>query len=123
LYTTATFDKLPGRSQPLVNNSSRTTRLEALPKTMMLEQNYPNPFNPSTTIRYAVPEAGEISLKIYNLNGQLVKTLLSGVVTAGNHQVVWDGTDSSGSQVASGAYLYKLEAGDFVQTRKTVLLQ
>ena len=123
LYTTATFDKLPGRSQPLVNNSSRTTRLEALPKTMMLEQNYPNPFNPSTTIRYAVPEAGEISLKIYNLNGQLVKTLVSGVVTAGNHQVVWDGTDSSGSQVASGAYLYKLEAGDFVQTRKTVLLQ
>jgi hypothetical protein len=96
-----------------------------------LAQNYPNPFsqiprfagNPSTTIRFALPEAGEVSLKIYDVTGQLVQTLVDGVVEAGRHQVVWDGTNQHGVQVASGVYFYQLRAGEFKQVRKMSLLR
>jgi len=85
-----------------------------------LFQNYPNPFNPSTTITFAVPEASEVTLAIYNLRGQLIQTLVAGAVTAGRHNVVWDGTNFRGAKVASGIYLYKLQAKDFVTARKLV---
>ena len=83
-------------------------------------QNYPNPFNPSTTITFAIPETGEVTLSIYNLRGQLIQTLLSGPIAAGQHSVVWYGTDFRGAKVASGVYLYKLQAKNFVATRKLV---
>ena len=83
-------------------------------------QNYPNPINPSTTITFAVPEASEVTLAIYNLRGQLIQTLVAGAVTAGRHNVVWDGTNFRGAKVASGIYLYKLQAKDFVTARKLV---
>jgi len=88
-----------------------------------LEQNYPNPFNPSTTIRFALPEAGEVSLRIYNLNGQLVKEIVNGRFESGRHSVVWDGKDAAGHQVASGLYWYRLRANGFVQTKKLVLMK
>ena len=90
------------------------------PVTTRLAQNHPNPFNPSTTITFAVPEAGEVKLAIYNLRGQLIQTLHSGPIAVGQHSVVWDGTDFRGAKVASGIYLYKLQAKDFVATRKLV---
>jgi len=83
-------------------------------------QNHPNPFNPSTTITFAVPEAGEVTLAIYNLRGQLIQTLHSGPIAAGQHSVVWNGTDFRGAKVASGVYVYKLQAKDFVATKKLV---
>jgi len=88
------------------------------PVAFSLERNYPNPFNPSTTIEYSLSEKSKIKLTIYNLRGQEVARLLNQVQNAGTHKIVWDA-----SKVASGVYLYKLQAGDFVQTRKMVLLK
>ncbi len=86
-----------------------------------LGQNYPNPFNPSTTINFLVPHVGDVTLAIYNLRGQLVQTLVSGVMAAGRHNVVWDGRDSRGLRVASGIYVYRLTTKDFVATRKLAI--
>jgi hypothetical protein len=88
-----------------------------------LAQNYPNPFNPSTKISFALPEAAEVSLKIYDITGQLVQTLVDGVVEAGRHQVVWDGTNQHGALVASGVYFYQLQAGEFKQVRRMSLVR
>ncbi|MCH8875056.1 T9SS type A sorting domain-containing protein [candidate division KSB1 bacterium] len=88
-----------------------------------MEQNYPNPFNPSTTITFAVPEASEVTLAIYNLRGQLIQTLHSGPIAAGQHSVVWNGNDSRGVKVASGVYVYRLEAKGFALSKKLVLMK
>ncbi len=94
---------------------------EALPESYELMQNHPNPFNPSTTITFAIPEASEIKLSIYNLHGQLIQMLHSGVVAAGQHSMVWNGSDFHGAKVASGIYLYQLKGDGFVATRKLIL--
>jgi len=88
-----------------------------------LEQNYPNPFNPSTTIKFALPEAGEVRLAIYNMNGQLVRTLYSGEMPAGRFEVEWDGKNEAGEKVASGVYLAVFKAGEFRQVRRLVLMK
>ena len=85
-----------------------------------LHQNYPNPFNPTTTISFAVRKTAKVTLVIYNLQGQLVKTVLSGRLAAGQHQAIWDGRDQSGKQVASGIYLYRLSGDGFRATRKLI---
>ena len=84
----------------------------------MLSQNYPNPFNPETVIRYSIPQAEEVSLVVYNLIGEKVALLINGNMPAGNHGVTWDAAN-----LPSGIYFYRLQAGDFVQTRKMVLLK
>ncbi len=90
----------------------------ALPTEFALEGNYPNPFNPSTTINFALPQTSEVKLMIYNIRGQLVRTLVSGFREAGHHKVVWNGRDKSGVPVASGLYIYRLRAGEFTAVRK-----
>ena len=86
--------------------------------------NYPNPFNPSTTIKYSLPSAGHLKLRVYNVRGQLVKTLIDGVRPAGENQtVVWDGTDERGSSAASGVYFYEARALGEVRIGKTTLLK
>jgi len=94
-----------------------------LPSTFSLSQNHPNPFNPSTMIQYALPQDAEVNLLIYNVLGQKVKTLVSEFQTAGFKSVEWDGTDERGSVVATGIYFFKLKAGEFVQTKKMVMLK
>lgn len=89
-----------------------------IPEAFALAQNYPNPFNPSTTIAFAVPEGGEVTLTIYNMRGQFVQTLYSGGIAAGQHSRVWDGRDFRGTKVASGVYIYQLKAKGFVATKK-----
>lgn len=74
-----------------------------------LAQNYPNPFNPRTAIRFSLPQSGQVQLNIYNAMGQIVRTLLSAQLSAGEHAVQWDGTDAAGQSVASGLYFYQLE--------------
>jgi len=101
-------------------------KASALPKSFSLSQNFPNPFNPSTTIKYDIPEGKQVhvSLKVYNVRGQLVKDLVNKKnCPAGNYFVFWDGKDESGLPVSSGIYFYRLLAGDFVTTRKMVLLK
>ncbi len=94
---------------------------EILPSQFQLEQNYPNPFNPKTTISYFLPNTMEVTLAIYNLRGELVRTLAAGATTAGRHQVVWDGVDEKGVSVASGIYIYRLQAEGLAVSRKLVL--
>jgi hypothetical protein len=93
------------------------------PRANALAQNYPNPFNPQTTIAFAIKDRGAVSVKVYNVAGQLVRTLVNEDRTAGAHTVVWDGRNDSGSPVSSGVYFYKLVASDFSQTKKMVLLK
>jgi hypothetical protein len=96
---------------------------EEVPSQFELAQNYPNPFNPGTTIRYALPYQAEVRLEIYNALGQLVKVLVNKSQTAGIKTVNWNGTNQFGEPVSSGVYLYRLKAGNHIQTRKMMLLK
>ncbi len=94
-----------------------------LPIAFDLEQNYPNPFNPTTTIEYALKERVDVSLKVYNVLGQLVRTLVNANQVAGFKKVNWDAKADDGTSVASGIYIYRLEAGSFVESKKMILLK
>jgi subtilisin family serine protease len=106
----------------LVDFSSTPTNVtefgNAVPKDYSLSQNYPNPFNPATQIKYFIPRTGYVSLKVYDLLGQEVATLHAGVQQAGSYVVTFDGT-----RLASGVYFYRLQADNFVETKKLVLLK
>ena len=95
---------------------------ESRAKTFRLSQNYPNPFNPSTTIEYQLSELGHVALRIFNLKGQEVRTLLNGPLPAGEYSLQWDGKDNQGQAVASGTYLYRLETKDFMKAQKMLLV-
>lgn len=88
-----------------------------------LKPNYPNPFNPATVIRYQLAVNSKVTLKVYNLLGQEVRTLVNLHKSAGSHSVMWDGKNNQGQSVSSGVYLYRLEAGDFVRTRKMIMMK
>lgn len=90
----------------------------SLPETPFLSQNYPNPFNPNTEIEFALPTGCRVRLEVFNTGGQKVSTLIDREMKAGNHAVIWDG-----SEVASGVYLYRLQAGDFVESKKMMLVK
>jgi len=94
-----------------------------LPMQFELSNNYPNPFNPVTHISFSLPTKSEVTLSVFNILGQQVKTLASGAFEAGRHEIVWDGTNEAGEHVTSGIYLYRLEAGNFLETKKMVLLK
>lgn len=94
-----------------------------IPTAYTLEGAYPNPFNPATTIKFATPLNGMVDLKIYDLAGRHVRTLVHGEKTAGYHSVMWDGTDHKGRGVASGAYYYRLQAAGFEETQKMLLIK
>ncbi|MFO8145671.1 MAG: FlgD immunoglobulin-like domain containing protein [Candidatus Syntrophosphaera sp.] len=89
----------------------------------MLHQNYPNPFNPETTISFDMPASGPANLSVYNVKGQLVKTLANGNLDFGRQSFVWDGTDNSGQAVTSGLYFYRLNANGNVETNKMMLMK
>jgi hypothetical protein len=89
-----------------------------VPRQIELAQNYPNPFNPTTTLQFAVTKSGHVSLDVFNILGQRVATLVNEVLSAGSYHVNFDG-----SALSSGVYLYRLTAGDVVQTKKMVLMK
>jgi hypothetical protein len=103
--------------------SDEVSVAEALPESFELKQNYPNPFNPSTTIAFSLPEASEVTIKVYDLSGNLVRTLVNDNRTAGEHEVTWNGLNDKGVRVSSGVYIYRIEAGNFAQTRRMVMLK
>jgi len=98
-----------------------------IPEGFELQQNFPNPFNPSTNIRFDIPAtslgAQVVSLRIYDISGREIRTLINETVEAGQHQVEWDGLSNDGSEVAGGIYFYRLVSGDFVATRKMVYMK
>jgi hypothetical protein len=99
------------------------TKQRIVPTSWSLSQNYPNPFNPSTNIRFNLPTSGHVTLEIFNILGQKVKTLVDENLSAGYQQIIWDGTDQSGNKVASGIYFYRLLTKDFSQTKKMVFFK
>lgn len=111
-----------------IGNGGEDTQ-SGLPKVFALGQNYPNPFNPSTTITFDIPvgtpgDAGSpVRLQVYNLRGQLVRTLVDEVREPGRYVVHWDGRDDQGNRVGSGIYLYTIRTADFAATMKMVLLK
>ncbi len=107
----------------IVNITSPGTGVGIQPKEYALYNNYPNPFNPSTNIQYDLPKASGVSLLIYNINGQEVMRWDESNVSPGYYEKTWNGRTQAGVPVSSGMYIYRLIAGDFVQTRKMVLLK
>jgi len=102
----------------LGNNENRN-----IPKTFSLNQNYPNPFNPVTTLRYDLPENGPVNITIYDMLGRQVKTLINQTQDAGYKSLIWDATNDYGKPVSAGIYLYQIQAGEYISTKKMVLLK
>jgi len=100
-----------------------STAAEGVPVEFALHENYPNPFNPTTTLRFDLPEVSNLTLTIYNMLGQKVRTFNYQNTSAGYHSVKWNATNDYGDPVGAGVYLYQLQTKDFVKTRKMVLLK
>ena len=96
---------------------------DVIPLKYYLHQNYPNPFNPITTLNYGLPEDAMANITIYDMMGRQVKTLTYGFQTSGYKSVEWNATNDQGEPVSAGVYLYKIQAGDFVDTKKMILLK
>jgi len=94
-----------------------------LPHILVLYPNYPNPFNPVTTLRYDLPETGLVTITIYDMLGRQVKTLMDQTQDAGYKSLIWDATNNYGKPVSAGIYLYQIQAGEYMQTKKMVLLK
>ena len=106
------------------NGASATMQIQTLPAVFALANNYPNPFNPVTTINYALPEATDVKLTVYNVVGQPVRTLVAEHQNAGRYVVEWDATNDSGHSLSSGMYFYRLQAGgEFHAVKKMLLLK
>jgi len=95
----------------------------AMPMVTSLGGNYPNPFNPSTVLRFTLASESLVSIDIYSLNGQLVRSLVNGVYGVGEHRVMWNGLSDSGRSVSSGVYFYRMRAGEYVGVRKMLLVK
>ena len=95
----------------------------AIPDVFELAQNYPNPFNPETIIRYSIIRNTEVKLTVFNMLGQEVARLVNKNQVRGKYVVTWNGQYDAGLRVASGVYVYKLVAGDFIETKKMLLLK
>ncbi|AXJ01334.1 Por secretion system C-terminal sorting domain-containing protein [Cyclonatronum proteinivorum] len=118
LETGASLQLMPDITDIQVALSLPTSIPDETPGRFDLAQNYPNPFNPTTLIEYALPEASEVRLEVFNLTGQRVAVLVNGTQNAGHHTVSFDAT-----RLSSGVYIYRLQAGSFVQTRKMMLVK
>lgn len=122
---TAASDHLPLVADFVLTDPTAivTSGDENLPEAIRLFQNYPNPFNPRTTIEFELPAASVVTLEIFDIIGRHVKTLHAASLPIGHHKFMWNATDAAGRPVASGVYYYRLRAGDFVQTRKMLLVR
>ncbi|MCK4256970.1 T9SS type A sorting domain-containing protein [candidate division WOR-3 bacterium] len=99
------------------------TESNEFPQVFSLSQNYPNPMGYRTNIKYSLPKSSWVRLKVYNIYGQLIKTLMNELQKTGYYTVEWDGRDNAGKEVSNGIYLYRLEAGSYTATRKVVMMK
>ncbi|MGE5412479.1 MAG: alpha-amylase family glycosyl hydrolase [Clostridiales bacterium] len=118
IYTT---QKLPMPEADILNDVERDN--STVVNSFALGQNYPNPFNPSTVISYQIASPSNVSLKIYDLLGREIKTLINQQQNSGSYHVEWKGDNNQGMKVSGGLYLYRLEAGNYVSTRKMMLIK
>ena len=116
---------LDGSGEIVVPSAERfiLERKTVVPATFTLHQNFPNPFNPITTIRYDLPSDALVTLSIYDMLGRKITQLVNTTQDAGFKSVQWDATDSMGREVSAGVYLYQIQTGEFIQTKKMVLLK
>lgn len=123
-YKITAVDFSGNESDPGSPETVSTVDKPEIPETFFLYQNIPNPFNPSTVVCYGVPEGGgKVTIRIYDVGGRLVRTLIDGIETAGRKIVIWDGRDDLARRVASGVYFCHMRAPGFERARKMVLLQ
>jgi hypothetical protein len=116
---------LDGAGEITVPSSERfiLNKKIVIPSTFTLHQNFPNPFNPITTLSYDLPKDNHVKLAIFDMRGNEVTTLIISNQQAGFKSVHWDATDRMGRPVSAGVYLYQIRSGEFVQTKKMVLLK
>jgi len=119
----ATFVNSSFMKENVVMNDQTTVVGNDAPATFELKQNFPNPFNPTTTIGFSVPDNGHVRLKIYDILGRHVRTLVDGTYPAGNYNVMWDATDQNGNAVSAGVYFYTIQAGNHHATKRMLLLK
>lgn len=129
-YSTVTNDTTQGveiisryYSNVPIDNITSVDESEVLVPDFALSQNYPNPFNPTTNIRYSIGGVSQVKISIFNIMGQEVKTLVNKNQGKGNYSVSWNGKNNGDKKVSAGLYFYTLEAGNFIQTRKMILLK
>jgi hypothetical protein len=125
-YRVSAFDNSGnmGEFSPTVDMTVMWADLDnAIPNKYTIHQNYPNPFNPSTTLRYALPEQSDVKIAVYDMIGRKVRTLVNGSQDVGYKSVIWDATNDYGERVSAGIYLYQIQAGEYMQTKKMVLLK
>jgi flagellar hook assembly protein FlgD len=125
-YKVGAIDKA-GNEGPVSDQFSlKATSVEqftGMPTTFSLDQNYPNPFNPSTQIRFALPSQAKVVLNIYSVSGELVRTLVNTDMGAGFYAVTWNGMNDNGQSVSTGVYLFRVQAGSFVSSKKMLLVK
>jgi len=117
-YSVGNMIKVTKTDLVLVNVTNTGQIIGNIPLTFILDQNYPNPFNPATLIKYHCARAGDVSLKVYDILGNEVETLINSNQEPGSYSVNFDG-----SNFPSGIYYYRLEAGDYVEVKKMILLK
>ncbi|MGB5846848.1 MAG: alpha/beta hydrolase-fold protein [Ignavibacteriaceae bacterium] len=130
-YSGSHFNQLPDRFaisltflvSVMIPTTVESSLLNSRPGSFILYQNYPNPFNPTTTISYQLPGTANVKIILYNVLGQKIKTLVNEELNAGYHEVIWKSTNEYGSKVTSGTYIYRMQTGDFVDTKKLILLR
>ncbi len=93
------------------------------PRSFALHQNYPNPFNPTTAIEYTLRSRADVTITVFDILGRKVKTIFDQTMAAGTYTTYWDGTDINNNAVATGVYFYQIKAGDFIDTKKMLLLK
>ena len=121
-----TIDGLAGDEVEIVLNDPAAAKavVQTRPEAFSLADNFPNPFNPATTIQYALPQAADVELTVYNAVGQPVRTLVAEHQSAGRYAVEWDATNDSGHRLSSGMYFYRLQVGGaFREVKKMLLLK
>ena len=120
-----TIDGLAGDEVEIVLTDLGAAKavVQTRPEAFSLANNFPNPFNPATTIQYALPQAADVELIVYNAVGQVVRTLVAEYQSAGRYAVEWDATNDSGYRLSSGMYFYHLQAGEFREVKKMLLLR
>jgi hypothetical protein len=122
-YKITSLDHAGNESEPASAQTVTGDDFPAVPARFALHQNAPNPFNPLTAISFDLPEPSPVRLAVYNVRGELVSVIVDRFMSAGHQEVVWKGVDRHGSSLASGIYFYRLEAGDYIHTRKMVLMR